>query len=498
MIPVSRRSFQELSRGGLRVPVALRIPLEADAQTVYRAARFQGLSVLLESARTHPVTGRYSILAGEPDFTLVARGGRAELHDRNGVRFLSQEPLDAFDRLMDGWKTARVPGMPPFVGGAVGYLGYDACRMLEPLPSHALNDLDLPDLAFLFCSQTLVLDHSEGQLWSVALSNPQDHDRAYDEALARAEALLQRAVCSTLPEEESVPAAEGFPVSTHTRASFESMVRRAQAYIAAGDIYQANLSQRFDLPLTGTPWDLYRRLSRINPSPFSAFADFGFAQVVSASPARLLRVSGGEAETRPIAGTRPRGKTSVETARLRTELLLNEKERAEHLMLVDLERSDLGRVCRYGTVHVDDWMALEEYSHVIHIVSNVRGRLSPGIRRRDLLAAVFPGGTITGCPKIRCMEIIEELEPVRRQLYTGSLGYFSAAGDLDLNILIRTAVVHGNRAYVQAGAGIVADSDPGREYEETIHKARAMLELFGSGEPERSELVGIPSGSLSG
>ena len=254
------------------------------------------------------------------------------------------------------------------------------------------------------------------------------------------------------------------------------MVRRAKEYITAGEIYQANLSQRFSAPLAEEPWVLYRRLMEINPSPFAAYADFGPFQIISASPERLLRVQGDRAETRPIAGTRPKGKTAVETARLRRELLLNEKERAEHLMLVDLERNDLGRVCRYDTVEVDDLMGLEEYSHVIHIVSNVRGRLRQGTGFRDLAAALFPGGTISGCPKIRCLEVIDELEPVRRNFYTGSLGYLSYTGDMDLNILIRTAVAVEGQVYMQAGAGIVADSDPGREYEETLHKAQALLE----------------------
>ena len=276
------------------------------------------------------------------------------------------------------------------------------------------------------------------------------------------------------------------------------MVLRAKELIAAGDIYQANLSQRFSAPLREEPWSLYRRLMEINPSPFAAFADFGPFQIVSASPERLFRVNGDLLETRPIAGTRPRGATAVENARLRRELLLNEKERAEHLMLVDLERNDLGRVCRYDTVRVDDLMALEEYSHVIHIVSNVRGRLQPGTGLRRLLAALFPGGTISGCPKIRCLEVIDALEPVRRHFYTGSLGYISASGEIDLNILIRTAVVTGGQVHVQAGAGIVADSDPGREYEETLHKAQALLEIMGV-RPElvegRTDLVHASTGS---
>lgn len=454
-------------------PVGLSVPWEASAQALYEAVNFREPTILLESARTHPVTGRYSILVGEPDFVLTSRGGRAELKTAEGIQPLPGGPLEEMERLLDAWKTEPVPGLPPFVGGAVGYFSYDACRLWQPLPSRAAQDLDLPEIAFLFCSQTLVIDHAEGKLWAIALDR--DPDRGRD----RARALLERAarpklfVVSSSNHERTEEL-----VSTHTRESFEAMVRQAKQRIADGEIYQANLSQRFDLAVTTAPWELYRRLTRINPSPFAAFADLGFLQIISASPERLLKVSGDLAETRPIAGTRPRGQSSVETARLRTELLLNEKERAEHLMLVDLERNDLGRFCRYGTVRVDDWMALEEYSHVIHIVSNVRGTVNPGARWSEMVKAVFPGGTITGCPKIRCMEIIEELEPVRRQLYTGSLGYLSATGAMDLNILIRTAFSAGGRLYFQAGAGIVADSDPSREYDETLHKARALRELF--------------------
>ena len=327
-------------------------------------------------------------------------------------------------------------------------------------------------------------------LWAMVLSDPlAGAAHSYDEAVARASMLLARATRSSFSYEGKILSAAFDPSSdplssTHTRQSFEEMVHRAKSYIADGEIYQANLSQRFEAPQREDPWEMYRGLSRINPSPFALFADFqggpfadGF-QVVSASPERLVRVRGRRVQTRPIAGTRPRGVTAVETARLRQELVLNEKERAEHLMLVDLERNDLGRVCRYGSVRVDDFMGLEEYSHVIHIVSNVQGELRPEVGLKELIKALFPGGTITGCPKIRCMEIIEELEPVRRRLYTGSFGYVSYTGDLDLNILIRTAWVVNGRVYFQAGAGIVADSDPTREYEETLHKARAFFDLF--------------------
>jgi len=524
----SPRKFRELSRSGRRVPVAARLPLDSDARSLFEAAALAPPHVLLESARAHPVTGRWSILAGEPAGMFTAFGRKVRLLENGRERVLEADPFQTLERILRSRQALRLPGFPPFVGGAVGVIGFEAARLLEHLPARAKDDLHLPDLAFLFCDEAIVLDHLEQKLWVIAL------DRSYDKAVEKIDRLIARlAMAAPLPREgaagpgtsrgrsghgvpsearnERRPSAEraiprwgiarvARPAapergmarpcgSTHTREEFEAMVRRAKQYIAAGDIYQANLSQRFSVPLRERPWDLYRRLTEINPSPFAGFADFGSFQIVSASPERLLRVQGEGAETRPIAGTRPRGRTAVETARLRRELLLNEKERAEHLMLVDLERNDLGRVCRYGSVETDDLMGLEEYSHVIHIVSNVRGRLRAGAGLEDLIRAVFPGGTISGCPKVRCLEIIDELEPVRRHYYTGSLGYISWTGDLDLNLLIRTAVVREGRVHVQAGAGIVADSDPAREYDETVHKAQALLDAIEAAQPEPAALA---------
>lgn len=477
------------------------LPLQASPRDLFERAAWPAPHVLLESARPHPVTGRYSILAGQPSRALTAQGNRIRLEGPGLVRSLEADPLAVLEDLLRSKAVVRLPGLPPFPGGAVGFFSYDAVRLLEELPSLAQDDLGLPEVVFLFFDQAVVVDHAEERVWAIALADPSDGERAYDEAVGRVETLTQRLTRSwdrgsclsaaCLPDRQgetgivnrwkNPPSTIHQPPSvrsTHTRLEFERMVRRAKAYIAEGEIYQANLSQRLSMPLIDSPWSLYRRLTEINPSPFAAYADLGFLQIVSASPERFLRVRGREVETRPIAGTRPRGETSLETARLRRELILNEKERAEHLMLVDLERNDLGRICRYGSVEVNDLMTLEEYSHVIHIVSNVRGILKEGVGLRDLLAATFPGGTISGCPKIRCLEIIEELEPVRRHLYTGALGYLSTTGDLDLNLLIRTAFIREGWVHVQVGAGIVADSDPAREYEETLHKAQALLEVI--------------------
>lgn len=496
MIQPSRRRFLSLARLGRKIPIAACLPLETNARRLFEALQLKAPHVLLESARCHPVTGRFSLIVGEPFGRLTAKGDQIQLQSKQGIQNLQGNPFRILQELLSAHRAVRLAGFPPFVGGAVGFIGFDAYQYWERLPSRACDDLHLPDLDLLLCHEAIVLDHLQEKLWLIVLADPQgDPGRAYDEAVAKVETLLRRATRSSEGEGSRVkdeggkaedsgnflhPSSRFLPPvsSTHTRASFEAMVREAKRFIAQGQIYQANLSQRFTMNRMADPWALYQRLTTINPSPFAAFADFQNVQVVSASPERLLRVSARQVETRPIAGTRPRGRNAVETAQLRRELILNEKERAEHLMLVDLERNDLGRVSRYGSVRVDDLMALEEYSHVIHIVSNITGTLRPRVGAADVLEAVFPGGTITGCPKIRCLEIIDALEPVRRQLYTGSLGYFSFTGDLDFNLLIRTALITKEGVHVQVGAGIVADSDPSMEYEETLHKAEALMEAF--------------------
>ena len=504
MYTPSRRDFREYARSGRRVPVAACVPLETTVDELFESVRFSSPHILLESCRIHPVTGRYSILVGEPKM----------------VRTFQGRALNFVQQILQANSAVAIKGFPPFVGGAVGFVGYDAYQ-------RRTDDIRLPDVGFLFCDEALVADHLEKKLWIIACSETaSDVDRAYDEAVGRVEALLKRvlraaqpfmlrepqherqpfALSLAPPERRTDPpilvAEKGGIQSTHTQTDFENMVRQAKEFIARGNIYQVNLSQRFTVPSPGSSWDLYCRLKKINPSPFAVYADFsplerdgsanifgGRFQVVSASPERLFRTQGGTVETRPIAGTRRRGETAAETVSLRKELLLNAKERAEHLMLVDLERNDLGRICRYGSVQVDRLMELEEYSHVIHIVSNIRGQLRPEPSLSDIFSALFPGGTITGCPKIRSMEIIEALEPVRRHLYTGSMGYISYSGRMDFNILIRTAFVVDDCVYVQTGAGIVADSDPGREYDETVQKARALLEALHIQQPIGEPLV---------
>lgn len=489
MIHPSRARFLSEERPK---PLALALPRpNASPFELYRRIARPGRpSFLLESGLGSAATASHSFLGAEPYLILTGKGDRYEL--RTGDRATRHEG-DPFAALAARLRASRLPrpeGLPPFFGGAVGYLGYDLARRFERLPSLAADDLDLPDLQFAFVELLAALDHGSGAL-SVIFAPPverllgESRDKLYREGCDRLAALAAR--LSASPAAEAWPRPGPFAIRPdRSRADYLAGVAQVQELIRAGDIYQANLSQRFTFDLGSDAAAgpgalgaaLYARLRDVNPSPFAGLVVFDDLCLVSSSPERLVRLRGRRADTRPIAGTRPRGQSPTEDRRLADELLLNEKERAEHLMLVDLERNDLGRVCRYGTVRVDEFMVVERYSHVSHIVSNVAGELRDGLDGFDLLRAMFPGGTITGVPKIRCMEVLEGLEPFRRGPYTGSLGYLSWSGDLDFNILIRTLVLARGRGYLQVGAGIVADSDPAREYEETLYKAQALVEAL--------------------
>ncbi|BCA54740.1 Para-aminobenzoate synthase component 1 [Nitrospira sp. KM1] len=390
-----------------------------------------------------------------------------------------------------------IPNLPPFFGGAVGYISYDFVRCLEAVPSMAADDLQIPTVQFGLFELVTAVDHLHNRIQvifcpSLERFHGESRDRLYREGVERV-----RACAATLtgPTRGSMVASmESIPfVAEQKKEEYLDRVRRCQRYIAQGDIYQANLSHRFSFEIpaayqTGAQrfqyeQSLFHHLRTINPSPFSSLLRFDKVSLICCSPERLVRLQGGRAETRPIAGTRPRGENISEDRALVEELLTNDKERAEHLMLVDLERNDLGRVCEFGSVVVDEFMAVEQYSHVNHIVSNVSGTIRQDVTPFDVINATFPGGTITGVPKVRCMEIIEELEPVRRGPYTGSLGYIGWNGDLDLNIIIRTLVLTGHKGYLQVGAGVVADSIPDREYEETLHKAQSFFTSLGRDAP---------------
>ena len=473
-------------------PLVLSLPLPStDTLTLYRRIKQPGRpSFLLESGRKGERGARYSFMGSDPYLTFIGRAGSFELKTRDHRALHHGDPFDALATLFRASRLPKPEGLPPFFGGAVGYFSYDLVRRFEVLPSIAAADESWPDLEFAFVELLTAVDHEEPCIHLI-FAPPLDRllgeprEKLYREGCDRLSELEARLTAADGKECEDLSYAQLEPVPNLSRGAYMERVARCQEYIAAGDIYQANLSHRFMVALgdgmaagSDAALSLYARLRRVNPSPFSSLLELDEVSLVSSSPERLVRLSGRCADTRPIAGTRPRGNTLAEDRFLAEELVTNAKERAEHLMLVDLERNDLGRVCRYGTVRADEFMVVERYSHVSHLVSNIRGELRDGLDGFDLIRSMFPGGTITGVPKIRCMEIIESLEPVRRGPYTGSLGYLSWSGDLDFNIIIRTLALRGNRGYLQVGAGIVADSDAAREYDETLYKAGALIEAL--------------------
>jgi aminodeoxychorismate synthase component I len=498
-ITPSKKAFLEAVQAGKILPLTAEFdrpgftPLSA-----LETLRKEGHPVLLESARKNDKIGRYSFVTADPYLIFKSRGDVVELSlpatpvGKYGRRAsMNRKPLMKLRELLSNYRTEPVDGLPPFTGGAVGFFSYDFAHQIEKLPRRALVDIDIPEAYFVFVDMVVAFDHVMDKTWVIVNPGAREQEmgfrrpapdqwgRIYDQAKDRLEALSLKLASRDTSCENRFPESPGtgrFNLTPYmTKNEFESMVVKCKEYIAAGDIYQANLSQRLSASIHSVdPLRLYSILRDINPSPFAAYLDFGDLQLLSSSPERLVRLHRSIAETRPIAGTRKRGRDGAETSALSAELLMNTKERAEHIMLLDLERNDLGRVCEYGTVRVDDMMIVEDYSHVIHIVSNVRGVLAPGRDAFDLVRAVFPGGTITGVPKVRCMEIIDELEPVARGPYTGSIGYLSNAGDMDLNIVIRTFVVKDGMAHIQVGAGIVADSVPEQEYFETLQKAEAL------------------------
>ena len=445
--------------------------------------RFKGStpSVLLESAREESPTGRYSIAARQPFLILERKSGRTTLEDPDtkSIKTSAENPFVLLKKLLKQYAFKAPRGWPPFATGAIGFAGYECQVLTEPHAGLKTGKARaLPDLYFMFFDRCIVWDHKKKKIF-IGL-------RGTKAELWRFEKELRSCAGKFVPpraaEKASRPAKDDMEMkSSLDERGFIRAVGKTQRYIREGEIFQANLSQRFSFPLTKSPEAVYEELRRINPSSFFGVLDAKKFQIVSGSPERLLKLENGKLETRPIAGTRWRGQNTREDTRLSMDLLLSEKERAEHIMLVDLERNDLGRVSEYGSVTVDELMVLENYSHVKHIVSNVRGVLRKGLDAVDAFRAFFPGGTITGAPKIRCMQIIEELEPVARGPYTGSLGYFSFSGNMDFNILIRSLVIQNRRATLHVGAGIVADSDPRSEYHETLYKAEAVLSaVFGA------------------
>ena len=442
---------------------------------------------LFESGKGPKATARYTMMGQSNSKTLQASHNEVFV-SHNGTREVTQgSPLSLLDHIDFELSGAPFDYVPHFWGGWVGTIGYEMARWLDTVDLRSPDDLNLPLLHFFQVEQLWVYDHTTQILKRIhSKKNLGDPKKYYFETAREIEQDWQKAdlvldVCGD-PSQPApdIPSNENGALlqSNTSKKRYAEMVERAKRYIEEGDIYQANLSQRFETEFRGESLDIYENLQQINPSPFSGYLKLGDLTLISSSPERLVKVEKGILETRPIAGTRPRGRDKEEDNHLKTELLLNEKEQAEHLMLVDLERNDLGRICEFGSVEVTDQMFVEQYSHVSHIVSNIRGTLKPGISIKEILKAVFPGGTITGCPKIRCMEIIDELEPVARGPYSGSFGYIGFADYIDLNIIIRTILLKNDKAYFHVGAGIVADSIPEKEYQETLDKAAAMIAVL--------------------
>ncbi|MGH9347504.1 MAG: anthranilate synthase component I [Vicinamibacterales bacterium] len=474
--------FKELAQRGTFVPVCKEIvaDLLTPVSAFLKIAEHADHAFLLESVEGGEHVGRYSFLGKDPFLILRANEGRTTI-DRAGLTTASDKPfITTLRALMAGFHSPFVPGLPRFTGGAVGYLGYDAASWFEPVRLQAASDEGQDEAGFMLFDTVLAFDHVRHRILAIAnarIGGDEDLESLYQFACAKIE-FVQRELERGLSRPERAPARALDVTSNVTRDEFERMVRAAKEYIAAGDIYQVVLSQRFEAGLEADPFTVYRALRHVNPSPYMYFIRMGGRSIVGSSPEMLVRVEGRRVETHPIAGTRPRGRTDDEDVRLAEELKRNEKERAEHVMLVDLGRNDVGRVSQYGSVRVPTFMALEKYSHVMHLVSTVEGRLSEEHDRLDALASCFPAGTVSGAPKVRAMEIICELENRRRGVYAGAVGYLDFAGNLDFCITIRTVVIENGRAYVQAGAGIVADSNPTAEYEETRDKARAVIQAL--------------------
>jgi len=442
-----------------------------------------GCACLFESVIGGEKVGRYSFLAVQPFAELTAIRNTVRVRSAAGdEQFECDDPLEELRRRLHSYRVARLPALPPFEGGAIGYAGYDVVRYSEYLPNAPLDDRGLPDLSFAFYDRMVVFDNVTKTMFVIAMARIMpdvpveqayaDAARSVDEVVAK----LSTPAASLRPADVSLAGKAQLAVqSNFTQADFEAAVRNCVEFIRAGDVFQVVISQRMQRPIASDPFEIYRTLRVVNPSPFMFFLRTSDVTLVGSSPEIMCRVVDGVVTVRPLAGTRPRGHTDDEDRRLAEELLADPKERAEHVMLVDLGRNDVGRVARYGSVELSDVMVIERYSHVMHITSNVTGRLSEGKDAFDALRACLPAGTVSGAPKVRAMEIIDELEPHRRGPYAGAVGYFDFGGNMDTCIALRTLVVKNRTAFVQAGAGIVADSDPATEYHETLNKARGLL-----------------------
>jgi anthranilate synthase component 1 len=484
LTPQTYQDFLKLAGEGTVVPVVKRVmaDLLTPVAAYLKIERLSPYSFLLESVEGGEKVARYSFLGFEPEIIVRSRAGKVTIERASGNQETDQPMLTVLRRLSGNHIPVRLPDLPPFVSGAVGYLSYDAARWFEKIPDTHADDIGIDDAVMMFFSRLLVFDHVRHQIHVIANvftdGRTEGLEAEYQKAIDDIEAMEARLEDPIEPLPARHDSAASRVRSNMTKEKFEQAVVIAKEYIAAGDIFQVVLSQRFEVGLRAHPFEVYRALRVVNPSPYMFFLKIGDQSIIGASPEMLVRATGRRIEYRPIAGTRPRGATETEDALLGEEMRADEKEVAEHVMLVDLGRNDLGRVADYGSVEITDLMIVERYSHVMHLVSSIKARLKAGMDRFDALAACFPAGTVSGAPKIRAMEIIDELEPTRRGVYAGAVMYLDYSGNLDSCIAIRTILTKDGRAYFQAGAGIVADSVPETEYIETVNKARAMLQAI--------------------
>jgi anthranilate synthase component 1 len=486
MFQPSFDEFKRLARKGNLIPVYHELLMDLDTPLSFFKRLKRGRhAFLLESVEGNERWARYSFLGIRPYLVFKAKGRRIEITENGKKRTLmADSPLQVLEGLMKMHRPVPVEGLPPFFGGALGYIAYDAVEQFHNISSAKRNPLGMPEIFFIFVHTLVAFDnlkHSIKVIDNVRLNEKVNLRKTYNEATARIQDLL-----SSLQKKPSGGEARGIsegvkkrkPRSNLSPAAFRTMVRKAKEYIRAGDIIQVVLSQRLESHTQADPFEIYRALRFINPSPYMFYLELEELRVIGSSPETLVRLTDQNIELRPIAGTRRRGSSPAEEKELEKDLLSDPKERAEHIMLVDLGRNDVGRVAQIGSVQVNELMGIERYSHVIHIVSNIRGDMATGKSPFDLLVSCFPAGTVSGAPKVRAMQIISELEPERRGLYAGAIGYFSFNGNLDTCIVIRTILMRGRKVYIHAGAGIVADSDPQKEYQETLNKARAMIKAI--------------------
>lgn len=486
----SKDEFLSLCPHGSLIPVYREIlgDLETPVSAYFKIVQDAKYSFLLESVEGEEKVARYSFLAKNPELVFQSKGRDAEIlqfNDRGTNRAplkVIDTPLSFLREIMSQYRFVGIDDLPPFCGGMVGYIGYDTVRFFEQLPQKTQDDLYLPDIVMVLAKNLVIFDHRSHKIKVVACvthdpkNTPRQRRKLYDKAVFDIDSLIAELNRPLSVNHDSYVTPVHLKVrSNYTESQFKNIVTLAKQKIKAGDIIQTVLSQRFEAKVRTDPFNIYRSLRALNPSPYMYFLNFDGIHIVGSSPELLIRCENDIVETRPIAGTRPRGKDEKEDQRLALDLLDDPKEKAEHIMLVDLGRNDLGRVCEKGSVKVSEFMTIEKYSHVMHIVSNVKGKLKKDKDIFDVLAASFPAGTVSGAPKIRAMEIIEELESVSRGPYAGCIGYFSFSGNLDTCITIRTIIVKDGVAYIQAGAGIVADSNPQKEYIETINKAQAQI-----------------------